>query len=60
MDSELREILGRFSDALAAIAVAHRSLDSLEIAADESQVLRHGIAALRAVYAELDVSVAVP
>ncbi len=47
---DLREILNRFSDALAVVAVAHRALDSLEIAADEGHVLRHGIAALRTVY----------
>ncbi len=59
-DLRLREVLGRFSDALAAVAVAHRALDSLEIAADESQVLRTAVAALRAAYDDLDAWVALP
>ncbi len=59
-DLRLRKALGRLSDALAAVAVAHRALDSLEIAADESQVLRTAVAALRAAYDDLDAWAALP
>ena len=38
------------------IRVAHRSLDSQEIAGDEVSALRTGLAALDAAYCELDLA----
>jgi hypothetical protein len=50
-------LLGRFADAITLIRVSHRSLDALEIAFEEEFVLRRGLAALDAVYNELDLAI---
>ncbi len=50
-------VLGRFSDALAVITVAHRALRSVEIAGNEESALGTGLCLLRAVYNELDAAV---
>src|SRR5512146_325163 len=50
-------LLGRFADAITLIRVSHRSLDALEVAFDEEFVLRRGLAALDAVYNELDLAI---
>ncbi len=39
------------------IRVSHRSLDALEVAFEEEFVLRRGLAALDAVYNELDLAI---
>jgi hypothetical protein len=54
--TDLHDILCHFSDAAAVIRVAHRSLDSQEIAGDEVSALRTGLAALDAAYCELDLA----
>jgi len=41
-------------DAIAFIRVSHRSLDHLEVAFEEVSLLRMGLAALDAVYTEID------
>ena len=48
------ELLGRFSDGLSLLAVTRRSLVEQDIADDEQASLLTGIAALSAVYDELD------
>jgi hypothetical protein len=50
-------LLGRFADAITLIRVSHRSLDALEVAFEEEFVLRRGLAALDAVYNELDLAI---
>ena len=50
-------LLGRFADAITLIRVSHRSLDALEVAFEEEFVLRSGLAALGAVYNELDLAI---
>ncbi len=52
------DFLGRFSDALAVIAVAECSLASKELrgTADEVVTLRHGLSLLRAAYSGLDLA----
>lgn len=53
-EPDLDGLLGRFADAITLIRVSHRSLDALEVAFEEEFVLRRGLAALDAVYNELD------
>ena len=50
-------LLGRFADAITLVRVSHRSLDALEVAFEEEFVLRRGLAALDAVYSELDLAI---
>src|SRR5690348_3136397 len=50
-------LLGRLADAITLIRVSHRSLDALEVAFEEEFVLRRGLAALDAVYNELDLAI---
>lgn len=50
-------LLGRFADAITLIRVSHRSLDAPEVAFEEEFVLRRGLAALDAVYNELDLAI---
>ena len=50
-------LLGKFADAITLIRVSHRSLDALEVAFEEEFVLRKGLAALDAVYNELDLAI---
>jgi hypothetical protein len=56
---DLASILGRFSDALSLLAVAHRSLSVQEFAGvgDEEITLRRVIDELKAVYDEIDAAV---
>lgn len=54
---EWNALLGRFSDGLALASVTLRSLAQQEIADDEQISLAAGIAALSAVYDELDAAV---
>ena len=55
-EPDLDGLLGRFADAITLIRVSHRSLDALEVAFEEEFVLRRGLAALDAVYNELDLA----
>lgn len=50
------ELLGRFSDALSLLAVAHGSLSAKEFSGtgDEEVAIRHALAALKGIYSELD------
>lgn len=50
-------LLGRFADAITLIRVSYRSLGALEVAFEEEFVLRRGLAALDAVYNELDLAI---
>jgi hypothetical protein len=54
-EPDLDGLLGRFADAITLIRVSHRSLDAL--AFEEEFVLRRGLAALDAVYNELDLAI---
>ena len=54
---DLDALLGRFSHALAMIRVSHRSLNTSEHFGDEEFVLRTGLAALDALYTELDLAI---
>jgi len=56
-EPDLDGLLGRFADAITLIRVSHRSLDALEVAFEEEFVLRKGLAALDAVYNELDLAI---
>jgi hypothetical protein len=53
---DFSEIMGHLADAIAFIRVSHRSLDHLEVAFEEVSLLRMGLAALDAVYTEIDVA----
>ena len=55
--SDFAGILSRFSEAIALVRVAQRSLDALEIAGDEESALRTALAALDAVYTEFDLAI---
>ena len=50
-------MLNRFSEAIALVRVAQRSLDAQEIAGDEESVLRTALAALDAAYTEFDLAI---
>lgn len=56
-EPDLDGLLGRFADAITLIRVSHRSLDALEVAFEEEFVLQRGLAALDAVYNELDLAI---
>jgi len=56
-EPDLDGLLGRFANAITLIRVSHRSLDALEVAFEEEFVLRRGLAALDAVYNELDLAI---
>jgi len=49
-------ILGRLSDALSTIIVAHRAIDDCASDPDAAIVLAQGIVALKAVYNEIDLA----
>lgn len=51
---DLHEIMAHLADAIAFIRVSYRSLDHLEVAYDEESFLRKALAALDAVYTEID------
>ncbi len=50
-------ILGRLCDALSVIVVAYRAIDDRASDPEAAIVLAHGIAALNAVYNEIDIAV---
>ena len=52
----LHDIMGHLADAIAFIRVSHRSLDHLDVAFEEQSLLRMGLAALDAVYTEIDLA----
>jgi hypothetical protein len=56
--SDLLHLLGDLSDAIALVAVAHRSLEAKEIAqaGDEEVALRYAISLLRTAYSALDMA----
>lgn len=53
---DLHPILGRFSDALSMVVVAYRALDERASDIEVATVLAQGIAALNAVYTEIDMA----
>lgn len=53
---DFSQIMGHLADAIAFIRVSHRSLDHLEVAFEEQSLLRMGLAALDAVYTEIDLA----
>jgi hypothetical protein len=53
---DLHPILGRFSDALSMVVVAYRALDERASDVEVATVLAQGIAALNAVYTEIDMA----
>jgi len=53
---DFSQIMAHLADAIAFIRVSHRSLDHLEVAFEEVSLLRMGLAALDAVYTEIDLA----
>ena len=53
---DFSQIMAHLADAIALIRVSQRSLDHLEIAGEEQCLLRMGLAALDAVYTEIDLA----
>lgn len=53
---DLHDIMAHLADAIALIRVSHRSLDHLDVAFEEQSLLRMGLAALDAVYTEIDLA----
>lgn len=53
---DFSQITAHLADAIAFIRVSHRSLDHLEVAFEEQSLLRMGLAALDAVYTEIDLA----
>jgi hypothetical protein len=53
---DLHAILGRFSDALSIVVVAYRALDERASDIEAATVLAQGVAALNAVYTEIDMA----
>jgi len=51
---DLSDIMAHLADAIAYIRVSQRSLNQLDVAYDEVCFLRKGLAALDAVYTEID------
>ena len=52
----LHDIMAHLADAIAFIRVSYRSLDHLDVAFEEQSLLRMGLAALDAVYTEIDLA----
>ncbi|MGH8202255.1 MAG: hypothetical protein ACREVO_18115 [Steroidobacteraceae bacterium] len=50
------QIMAHLADAIVFIRVSQRSLDHLEVAFKEESLLRAGLAALDAVYTEIDLA----
>ena len=57
VEPALDALLGRLSDAISMIRVSHRSLNASDLFGDEEFVLRTGLAALDALYSELDLAI---
>ncbi|HEX8755101.1 MAG TPA: hypothetical protein VF745_02085 [Steroidobacteraceae bacterium] len=53
---DFSEIMAHLADAIALIRVSQRSLDHLEVAAEEQCLLRMGLAAMDAAYTEIDMA----
>jgi hypothetical protein len=53
---DLHDIMAHLADAIAFIRVSYRSLDHLDVAFEEQSLLRMGLAALDAVYTEIDLA----
>ena len=53
---DFSQIMAHLADAIAFIRVSHRSLDHLDVAFEEQSLLRMGLAALDAVYTEIDMA----
>jgi hypothetical protein len=53
---DFSQIMAHLADAIGFIRVSHRSLDHLEVAFEEQSLLRMGLAALDAVYTEIDLA----
>jgi hypothetical protein len=53
---DFSQIMAHLADAIAFIRVSYRSLDHLEVAFEEQSLLRMGLAALDAVYTEIDLA----
>jgi hypothetical protein len=53
---DFSQIMGHLADAIAFVRVSHRSLEYLEVAFEEVSPLRMGLAALDAVYTEIDLA----
>ncbi len=51
---DLHDIMAHLADAITVVRVSQRSLSYLEVAYDEESFLRKGLAALDAVYTEID------
>ncbi len=51
---DLHDIMAHLADAIAFMCVSHRSLNHPEVAYDAESFLRKGLAALDAVYTEID------
>ena len=51
---DLHDIMAHLADAIAFVRVSQRSLSRLDVAYDEESFLRKGLAALDAVYTEID------
>lgn len=51
---DLHDIMAHLADAIAFVRISQRSLSHLEVAYDEESFLRKGLAALDAVYTEID------
>ena len=57
-DLDIATLLGNLSDAIAVVAVVHRSLEALEVRAvgDEEVALRYALTLLRSAYSALDMA----
>lgn len=57
-EADIVTLLGNLSDAIAVVAVVHRSLEALEVRAvgDEEVALRYALTLLRAAYSALDMA----
>jgi hypothetical protein len=53
---DFAQIMAHLADAIAFIRVSYRSLDHLDVAFEEQSLLRMGLAALDAVYTEIDLA----
>lgn len=53
---DFSQIMGHLAEAIVFIRVSERSLDHLEVAPEEQSLLRMGLAALDAVYTEIDLA----
>jgi hypothetical protein len=51
---DLHDIMTHLADAIAFVRVSQRSLSNLDVAYEEESFLRKGLAALDAVYTEID------